>query len=95
MFILYVSLEGEGWPENIKMEVIHSFKLFYIVLLVVIFVVYFGAQNLQKFFEQKTIFLESKIKGKMHEHYPHKIKYSYFSNKIGTETVVLLAMHFV
>ena len=77
------------------MEVIHSFKLFYIVLLVVIFVVYFGAQNLQKFFEQKTIFLESKIKGKMLEHYPHKIKYSYFSNKIGTETVVLLAMHFV
>ena len=45
----------------------HSFKLFYIVLLVILFVVYFGVPNLQKFLEQKTIFLESKIKDKMLE----------------------------
>ena len=45
-----------------------SFKLFYVVLLVVLFVVYFGSPNLKKFLEQKTIFLESKIKDKMLEH---------------------------
>ena len=47
---------------------LQSFKLFYILLLVVLFVVYFGTPNLKKFLEQKTIFLESKIKDKMLEH---------------------------
>ena len=46
---------------------LQSFKLFYIVLLVVLFVAYFGTPNLQKYFEQKTIFIESKIKDKMLE----------------------------
>ena len=44
-------------------------KLFYIVLLVVLFIVYFGTPNLQKFLEEKTIFLESKIKDKMLEYF--------------------------
>ena len=44
---------------------LQNFKLFYILLLVVLFVVYFGKPNLKKFLEQKTIFLESKIEDKM------------------------------
>ena len=58
--------------ENICIKYIQRFlKLFYIVLLVVLFIVYFGTPNLQKFLEQKTIFLESKIKDKMLERLLH------------------------
>ena len=48
--------------------VLQTFKFFYIVLLVIIFVVYFGTPNLKKYLEQKTIFLETKIKDKMLEY---------------------------
>ena len=44
---------------------LQSVKLIYILLLLVLFIVYFGIPNLKKFLEQKTIFLESNIKDKM------------------------------
>ena len=64
-----------------------SLKLFYILLLVVLFVVYFGTPNLKKFLQQKTIFLESKIKDKMLEHLlKFLIINIIFFSKIETET---------
>ncbi len=54
----------------VKYSIKRFFKVLYIVLLVVLFVAYFGTPNLQKFIEQKTIFLETKIKDKMLEYFP-------------------------
>ena len=60
----YFLLKKEVCIQIIKM-LLQSVKLIYILLLLVLFIVYFGIPNLKKFLEQKTIFLESNIKDKM------------------------------
>ena len=39
-----------------------NFKLFYIISLTLVFIVFFGGPNLGKYFEKKTIYVESNIK---------------------------------
>ena len=39
-----------------------TLKLFYVFLLIIVFVMFFGKSSLEKFLEGKTMFVESKIK---------------------------------